>query len=152
MADQITSWFKPFKLGNKVWLEAKNLKLKIPYRKLQPKQEGPFEITKVLSPWTYQLQLPPRWRIHPVFHASLLTCFEQNDTHGPSFLQPPPTVIDNEEEFEVEGIMAHQGKGSCRQYLTKRKGYSTSENSWEPEQQFNNAKQILKAYKDRHKI
>ena len=72
MLRQITSNFESFKLGQKEWLEAKNLKT-IYNKKIAPKQEGPFKITKVLSPITYSLNLPPMWRIHNAFHALLLT-------------------------------------------------------------------------------
>ena len=47
--------FKPFTKGDKVWLEARNLKRLIINPKFAPKQEGPFTITKVLSPIIYQL-------------------------------------------------------------------------------------------------
>lgn len=107
MVERITRHFKPFKLHDKVWLESTNLNHKNPHHKLNPKREGPFAITEVLSPWTYRLKLPNRWKIHPVFHASLLTPFQQNDTHGPSFSEPPPILINNKEEFEVEAITAH---------------------------------------------
>ena len=48
-----------YKVGDRVWLEAKNLNL--PYRtpKLAPKHHGPFVINKQISPVAYQLQLPP---------------------------------------------------------------------------------------------
>jgi hypothetical protein len=58
MLQQITSNFESFKLGQKVWLEARNLKT-IYNKKIAPKREGPFKITKVLSPLTYSLDLPP---------------------------------------------------------------------------------------------
>ena len=47
-----------WKLGQKVWLEAKNLAL--PYRsaKLAPRRHGPFKIIQVPSPVTYKLRLP----------------------------------------------------------------------------------------------
>ena len=111
MAERITRHFVPFKKGEKVWLEARNLNLGIPHRKLKPKQEGPFEITKVLSPWTYQLRLPPQWKIHPVFHAMLLSPYKQNETHGPSFSMPPPDIVQGEEEYEIEAIVGHKSKG-----------------------------------------
>ena len=41
--------FKLFKEGDLVWLEAKNINLRVLYQKLKPKQEGPFPITKVIS-------------------------------------------------------------------------------------------------------
>ena len=48
---------KPFKLGQKVWLESRNLHIPYASRKLAPKQEGPFPIQKVLGPVTCQLKL-----------------------------------------------------------------------------------------------
>jgi hypothetical protein len=77
--------FSPWKVGNKVWLEATHLRLHYPSRKLAPKRHGPFEISQVLSPLTYRLRLPPTWKIHDVFHASLLSPYLETDTHGPNF-------------------------------------------------------------------
>ena len=71
MKERITSKFTPWKVGDKVWLEGKNLRLHYPTRKLAPRREGPFEISHVISPLAYCLQRPPMWKIHNVFHASL---------------------------------------------------------------------------------
>jgi len=81
MRQRITRNFIPFKKGDKVWLEGKNLHLGYPNRKLAPKWKGPFTITEVLGPVTYRLKLPIGWKIHPVFHAGLLTPYRQNDEH-----------------------------------------------------------------------
>jgi hypothetical protein len=51
--EQITQKFIPFKKGDKVWLDLKNLKLPYPTKKLAPKREGPFPITEVISPLSY---------------------------------------------------------------------------------------------------
>ena len=61
-----------FKLGQKVWLKARNLNLGFQSKKMAPKQEGLFEITQVMDLVTYKLKLPKQWQIHPVFHAALL--------------------------------------------------------------------------------
>ena len=58
MMEWITWGTKPFKKGEKVWLESKHLKLQYEMKKLAPKQEGPFEIEEVLSLLNYQLKLP----------------------------------------------------------------------------------------------
>ena len=58
MLQKITSKFKPFWIGDKVWLESKNLKLWYESRKLALKWEGPFKIQEVLGPLTYWLELP----------------------------------------------------------------------------------------------
>src|SRR5271156_5442779 len=53
MMERITRGFKPFKKGDKVWLESKYLKLRYESKKLAPKQEGPFVISEVLNPLNY---------------------------------------------------------------------------------------------------
>ena len=82
MSSRSQRGFKPFAKGDKVLLEARNLKCLIINPKFAPKQEGPFTIMKVLSPIVYQLHLPKTWKIHPVFHASLLSPYRENEVHG----------------------------------------------------------------------
>jgi Integrase zinc binding domain len=53
MASQINKKFEPFKTGDKVWLESKNLKIGCPTKKLSPKREGPFIVQEVLSKLSY---------------------------------------------------------------------------------------------------
>jgi hypothetical protein len=79
-----------FKTGQEVWLEAKNLQLPYQTPKLAPKQHSPFCITRQISPVVYQLQLPDAWKIHNVFHASLLTPYRKTLQHGPNYIKPPP--------------------------------------------------------------
>ena len=55
MKEWISSKFRPWKSGDKVWLEGRNLKLHYPSKKLAPRREGPFEITQVISPVAYKL-------------------------------------------------------------------------------------------------
>ena len=61
----------------------------------------------------YKLELPPTWTIHDVFHASLLTPYRETSQHGDNFTRPPPDLVDNLEEFEVEEVINHRhfGKG-----------------------------------------
>ncbi|KXN85783.1 hypothetical protein AN958_10841 [Leucoagaricus sp. SymC.cos] len=121
MAKRITSTFKLFKSHQKVWLEATNLCLSYPSSKIAP---------KVISPWVYKLNLPPNWKIHLVFHASLLTPCNKNDIHGPNLSLPPPEMIQGEEQYEVEGIVNHHYQAEGLQYLVKWKGYGHQENEW----------------------
>ena len=63
-----------------------------------------FPITEVLSPITYCLALPLSWKIHDVFHAILLTPYKQTDVHGPTHPKPPPNLVEEQEEYEVDHI------------------------------------------------
>ena len=45
---------------------------------------------------------------------------------------PSPMVVDGEEEYKVEAILRHQGKGARRLYLVMWKGYPITEACWGP--------------------
>ena len=121
-----------YQTGDQVWLEGRNLQIDRPSVKLAPKRYRPFKIRKVLSPITYQLALPPQWKIHDVFHADLLTPYHETELHGPNFARPPPDLINGEEEYEVKEILQSRrfGRGCKVQYLVKWKGYPELENQW----------------------
>ena len=105
---QRTNWkkgerhYKGFEQGDKVWLEGTNLRLSHPTVKLAPKRYGPFTVTHIISPVVYQLELPGHWKIHNVFHSSLLTPYRKTPEHGENFTQPPPELVEGEEEYVVD--------------------------------------------------
>jgi hypothetical protein len=96
-----------YTMGAQVWLEGKNLKLPYQSTKLVPKRYGPFKIIKEVSPVAYQLSLPIAWGIHDVFHASLLSSYQETAQYGPNFSWLPPDLIEGEAEYEVEAIQNH---------------------------------------------
>ena len=152
MLQRIKSNFTPFVLGQKVWLEAKKIKM-IYNKKMVPKREGPFQITKVLSPLTYSLNLPAMWRIHNAFHAFLLTPYVENEIHGPNYARPPAELEEHEEaEWEVESIVGHRKRGRGHQYHVLWKGYPITEATWEPETVFEHAQETLLPYKEYHRL
>ncbi|ESK85495.1 hypothetical protein Moror_10113 [Moniliophthora roreri MCA 2997] len=117
-----------FEEEQKVWLEAKNLATGYPSKKLAPKREGPFKVLKVLGPVTYKLDLPHQWKIHPIFHAALLSPFKQTKAHGLSFTEPPPDLIEGFEEYEVEAVVGYRPKKRLREFLVSYTGYDSSHN------------------------
>jgi Chromo (CHRromatin Organisation MOdifier) domain len=133
--------------GQLVWLEGKNLPLPHGTAKLAPRRHGPFKVTQIISPVAVQLELPPQWNIHPVFHSNLLTPYTETPSHGPNFTRPPPDLIDGEEEYEVEQIRSHRTWGRSRtlQYLIKWKGYPESDNTWENADQIH-APELIELY------
>ena len=136
-----------FKIGQRVWLEATHLQLRHQKTKLAPKRYGPFNVIEEISPVTYQIELPMTWNIHNVFHSSLLSPYHENEVHGPNFTRPPPDLINEEEEYEVERVVNHRYHGRSRQlqYLIKWKRYPESDNTWESNDQVH-APDLLKDY------
>ena len=91
---------------------------------MKPKREGPFRVTEVLGPLTYRLQLlPTSWRIHNVFHATLLKPYRENETYRQNFPEPPPELVEGEEVYEIETILNHRKRGRGYQYYVKWQGY-----------------------------
>ena len=100
----------------------------------------------MVSPIAYRLDLPPTWQIHLVFHVLNLKRFHWSEELEREERPPSPIVVDGEEEYEVEAILRHKGKGSWRLYLVMWKGYPITEASWEPESHLQNAPLILEDY------
>ena len=130
MAEWIKLNFTSFKKGQMVWLDTRYLKMNY-YKKMAPKQEGPFEIEEVLGPVTYQLKLPESWKIHKVFHATLLQPYRENEVYGENYSQPLPDIEDGEEVYEVEQILKHRRRGQGYKYLVKWAGYLITKALWE---------------------
>ena len=70
--------------------------------KLTPRQYEPFRVAAKISDIAYRLKLPSRWKIHNIFHASLLTPYYEMEKHSLNFLEPPPDLINGEEGWEIE--------------------------------------------------
>jgi hypothetical protein len=95
----------------------------------------------------FQLELPYQWKIHNVFHASLLTPYVETELHGQNFPEPPPKIIEGDPEFEVEQIVGSRrvGKRKSLQYKIRWKGYSPAHDSWEPAAQVH-APELIKRF------
>jgi hypothetical protein len=100
-----TSPSQLFTFGQQVWLEETNVKTTHPKAKLVPRCHGPFKILHT-TPINSKLQLPPLWRIHPVFHNLLLSPYKETMEHGQNFNRPPSDVVEGEDEhYEIETIV-----------------------------------------------
>ena len=102
----------------------------------------------------YKLRLPSAWRIHDVFHASLLTPQVVTPEYGVPPELPFPELVDGESEYEVENILRHKFIGHNREihYLVQWRGYSRAESTWEPEEHLKNAPKVLESYKSTHHL
>jgi hypothetical protein len=126
-----------YKVGDKVYLETKNLRLRIKKKgrsaKFYPRYVGPFAISKA-EPATsnYTLELPPEFHIHPKVHARRLKRAHDNDPElFPGRIPPnPPPVDADDEQYTVEAILDHRKVGRSRHFLVHWEGYSDTEDSW----------------------
>ena len=116
-----------------VFLFTKNLKLKGIPAKLQRKFVGSFRVLKVIGQQAYKLSLPDDWKIHPVFHVSLLKDWRTANLQED---QPIPTDVPEVEDpyYEIEGILPwrkiKRNKKILKEYLILWKGYPMEEASW----------------------
>ena len=145
--------YKKFEVGDKIWLDTRNLHLKMT-RKLTPRQLGPFEVIEEILPVVFKLKLPEAWRVHNVFHASLLMPQVTTSEYGFPAEPPLPELVDGESEYEVENILQHKFVGRKKEirYLVQWRGYSRVESTWEPEEHLRNASEVLEAYKSTHRL
>jgi hypothetical protein len=137
-----------YKVGDKVLLSTKylNLKHREPSRKLLPKWIGPFEVVQVVGPVAYKLKMNPGWRVHLVFHVSLLELYREDGRVQPP---PPPVEMEGALEYEVESILEHRFWGIKHPkafYKVAWKGYGIEHNSWEPESNVVNAPEVVADY------
>jgi hypothetical protein len=123
-----------YSVGDRLWLDARNIRTNRQSKKLDWKNLGPFSVTKVVSSHAYRLDLPDSMKIHPVFHVSLLRPAAPESDYLPGQQNPPPDpiLIDGEPEYVVERIERIRFNRRRRryEYLTRWTGYD--ELSWEP--------------------
>ena len=122
-------------------------------KKIRPKRAGPFKVKKVKESLTYQLELPKTWKIYDSFHPVHLMPYRETPQYGPVKTQPPPDLIDNEEEYEVDHIVRHKRNNRGQWlFLIRWKGYGPEDDSWEPASNLKHSKESLEEYKRLHDL
>ncbi len=122
-----------FRVGDKVWLDLRNVRTTRPSKKLDWKN-AKYTVIEAIGSHSYRLDTPRE--IHNVFHSNLLRSASTDplDSQVTDDSQPEPVLVGDEEEYEIEGILddrsIRRGRGSQKQYLVKWAGYI--EPTWEP--------------------
>jgi len=94
-----------YQVGDLVMLNGRNIKTRRPSRKLDHKNYGPCQIEKIISPLAIHLTLTRKWKIHNVFHVSLLKPYRTSEHRAP----PHPSKalceaddIEQSQEYDVK--------------------------------------------------
>ena len=140
------SW--QYKPGDRVYLDAANVRTTRTSKKLDAKFHGPFKVISAVGKSAYKLELPTGWTIHNMFHESKL-----KPAHEPQFPiqketrpHPPPDIINRDEEHEVEEVKQVRKRSGKKEFLIKWKGLPQEENTWEPEEHMTNAQGVVRDF------
>lgn len=121
-----------FKVGDKVMLSLENIKTDRPTKKLDAKY-AKYTILKAIGSHSFRLDTPPG--IHNVFYSRLLKLAVTNPfpSQKQDDAQKGPTLIGDQEEYEIEEILDEKrarGRGQRLHYLIK--WVSHNKPTWEP--------------------
>jgi hypothetical protein len=110
-----------YQVGDLVMLNGKNIQTRRPSRKLDHKNHGPFQVEQIISPLAVKLTLPRKWKIHNVFHVTLLEPYRTSTREAPDPAQilREADDIENSEEYDVDEVMASVKKSRRVLYLVK---------------------------------
>jgi hypothetical protein len=113
-----------FEPCNLVMLNGKIIKTRCPTQKLEHKMYGPFEILDIFSPTAVRFPLPKTWKIHSVFHVSLIQPFVKgNRDVDLNAVLKTSDPIGNAPEYDIDKVMGAIDKGGKLLYLVKWKGW-----------------------------
>ena len=128
---------KSYTPDDKVLLNSKYIKTK-QNQKLEANFFGPFRVLHLVRKQDYKLELPKKWRIHNVFHVSLL----EQDTTGKERGKKIPKLdsSNDSKEYKVEAVWdravytmeSESGHLPGVYYLVACKGYPEEKNTWKP--------------------
>ena len=103
-----------FEVGDQVLLRATNITIPAdsirPADKLLAQYLSPFTLLEQHSPVTFRVELPPFYKIHDAFHVDTFRSYSPSpESLDPrATVSPDPTLIDHEEEYEVEEILKYR--------------------------------------------
>ena len=108
--------------------------------KLQKRFVGPFQVLETIGQQAYRLALPDDWKIHPVFHVSLLRNWNAADVQEDQAVSQEDAPEVEEPFWEVEKIFrwrkVKKNKKIVKEFLVLWKGFPVSEASWVVQEQF----------------
>lgn len=121
-----------YRIGDMVYLDARNIKSIRPSDKLSEKMLGPFPIISQVNSHTYELELPfEHEKKHNCFHVNLLRPSPSDPLPGQTNAPAPPVMIDDQGEklWAVDRILNSRRQNKVFKYHVLWRDQSRS---WEP--------------------
>jgi hypothetical protein len=85
--------------------------------------------------------------------VTLLSPYHENDIYGTPNPLPTPRIVEGEEEYEIEGILAHRQRDNHMEYRVKWKNFPYEEDEWLKEEDITpHTLQILDNYRKLQQI
>jgi len=140
-------------------LNVKNIHTKRPTKKLSPRMHGPFKVLEVKKgEQAFKLEILPWWKIHTIFHVSLLEPYPASAQEEKE--QPPRVPEDIKEDlaWDVEKIVKSEVMTSTRKVgrhneefkelcsFIKWNGCAEDKNTWKPAEGLGNAQELVEGF------
>ena len=119
-----------------VLLNTKNIKFKrvgnVGSKKLMPKWIGPFKVVNMVGNAAVKLELPGSYRIHNVFHVSLVKKYKKPPA---DIDMTPAEVLSEETNWVVHKVLTHKNRKTRKgqyytEYLVQWKNKGPEHNTW----------------------
>ena len=127
-------------------LFTKNLKNVRFKKKLFYKFTSSFKVIDVVNAQAYCLKLSKQWKIHFIFHVSLLKLYHKNSNVVASNKM---ILVNEDEKWKVKNIFKNKKKWEKFYYFVRWKNFSLCENNWIFKYYLTNAQKLLKQYHKR---
>ena len=128
--------------------------------KLTQQYVGPFRIIEKVGRLAYRLQVPPHWKIHPVFTVAQLEPYTIGDPFERELPPQPPAIRADRDQSpeEAEHLLPEKilrkrivkkGKGAMTEYLIRWKERGPEYDQWKNAKTLDDtAKSLVKEYEE----
>jgi hypothetical protein len=138
-----------YRPGDQVYIEATNIKMNHPSKKLDNKRLGPFKVLEKTKESSYRIDLPASWKgKRPIFNEAYLMPYNLPKYCRQQKPPPPPPIQldDGKQAWNVQEIL--DSKVYCKKvkYLVHWEGYTHDDDTWEPIENLDDAQECLEEF------
>ena len=141
---------KNFKIENLIMLSTKNLKQKKSNKKLFHKFIESFRVKKSVEKQTYRLIFFNIYRIHFVFHVSLIELYRRRKCDNDESFFSNSELINDHSKYKIKKILNRKIQNDKIFYKLKWIEFFENYNFWKSKHFLNNAFELRKKYDNKN--